>query len=185
MNLAMQFGGLIAKPSGMERFMTVSKSHTTQFCKAIKANRMTPQASLAVGDGCLGSHLLVKDEALPTMVNIGWEWTIIQACVEDEFPTLPSLVESACNASNAAYEPQKEIQLMAAIIGHIPKMKAGEAVDRPAVANQLCHGGNVKGYSTSIGKWVQQFAGSCLYVHLCLNWKRCDTSTVLFMNVGS
>ena len=185
MNLATQSGGLIAKPSGMERFMTVSKSHTTQFCKAIKANCMTPQASLAGGDGCLGSHLSVKDEALSTMVNIGWEWAIIQACVEGEFPTLRSLVESARNASNATYEPQNEIQLMAAIIGHIAKMKAGEAVDYPAVANQLCHGGNVKGYSTSIGKWVQQFAGSCIFVHLCSNWKRCSTSMVLFMNIGS
>ena len=185
MNLAMQSGGLIAKPSGMERFMTVSKSHTTQVCKAIKANCMTPQVSLAGGDGCLGSHLLVKDESLSTMVNIGWDWTIIQACVEDEFPTLPSLVESACNASNATYEPQNEIQLMSAIIGHISKMKAGEAVDYSLVANELCHGGTVKGYSSSIGKWVQQFAGSCIYLCPYLNWKTCDTSMVLFMNMGS
>ena len=75
----------------------------------------TPQASLASADGCLGAHLLAKDLSLSKMVESGWQWTIIQAEVEDAYPSLLGLIESACNSTNATHETQNEIQLMSAI----------------------------------------------------------------------
>ncbi|CAL1163817.1 unnamed protein product [Cladocopium goreaui] len=146
-SLAKESDGLLANPTGMERFLTVSKGHTSQFCKAIKFNCRTPQASLAGGDGCLGNHLLARDSALATMVNKGWKWTIILACVEETFPQLPSLVESACNSSNATYEAQNEVQLMSAIIAHNISLKQGDKIDFVKVASDLCHGGPLKSYA--------------------------------------
>ena len=164
-SLAKESDGLLANPTGMERFLTVSKGHTSQFCKAIKFNCRTPQASLAGGDGCLGNHLLARDSALATMVNKGWKWTIILACVEETFPQLPSLVESACNSSNATYEAQNEVQLMSAIIAHNISLKQGDKIDFVKVASDLCHGGPLKSYAGAVGRYVQLLAG-WLYMYL-------------------
>ena len=94
------------------------------------------------------------------MVNRGWKWTIILACVEEAFPQLPSLVESACNSSNATYEAQNEVQLMAAIIAHNISLKQGDKIDFVKVAIDLCHGGPLKAYAGAVGKYIQQFAGN-------------------------
>lgn len=158
-SLAEQSSGLIAKPSGMERFLSVSKSHTSQFMKAIKSNCKTNQPTLAGGDGCLGTHLLSKDPALSYLVHSGWKWTIIHACVEVEWPQLPSLIESALNSSNASYETQNEVQLMAAVLFKLQGLPHGEKIDLGALANDLCHGGQLKSYSHAVGKFVQHYGG--------------------------
>ena len=162
-SLAKQSEGMMASPSGSERYLTVAKGHTTQFCKAIKYACKTNQSSLAGPNGCLGSHLLSKDASLKKMVEEGWEWTIILACVEDEFPSLPSLIENACNASNSTFEAQNEIQLMSAILTNLKNNPRSE-VDYAAVALECCHAGPMKSYAMAIGKYVQQCGGHVFHV---------------------
>lgn len=69
--------GLLAQPSGNERYMTVGGGHTTAFCKAAKAGCRTSQTGIADQDGKLNLHKLCKDSVLEEMINDGWTWTII------------------------------------------------------------------------------------------------------------
>ena len=163
--LAKQAEGLIAYPTGQERFLTVSKSHTTQFCKAIKSNCKTHQPTLASGDGCLGSHLLTRDPSLKKMVETGWTWCIILSCVEEAVPMLPSLVEAALNASNVVYEPQNEVQLMSTLVA-LAASKRPAMIDYEKSADELCHGGPLKTYATAIGKYVQLYGGKGIHIYM-------------------
>ena len=69
--------GLLAPPSGNERFLTVGGGHTTAFCRAAKAGCRTSQPGIADQDGKLNVHQLCKDSVLAEMINDGWSWTII------------------------------------------------------------------------------------------------------------
>ena len=93
------------------------------------------------------------------MVERGWAWTIILASVESTWPSLPGLIEAACNSTSATYEGQNEIQLMAAILPHVKMQGAGVKHDFPALALDLCHGGTTKSYATAIGIFVQAYGG--------------------------
>ena len=95
--------GMMAKPTGAERFLSVSSSHTSQFIKAIVAGAVTDQPSLKRPDGHLNPVLLRQDKTLHTMATVGWTWTIIAAHVEEAFPRLPSLIEKANNSTNCTF----------------------------------------------------------------------------------
>ena len=150
--------GLMAAPTGQERYLSVSKGHTSQFCKAINIGCKTSQPSLAAGNGCLGPHLLQRDEGLETMCSSGWSWVIIQSQVEEAFPLLPQLIEAALNSTNAAFETQDEIQLMSAICSHVISL-GHPTVNYESLATQMCHHGPMVSYAASVGKFVQLFGG--------------------------
>lgn len=154
--------GMMAEPSGMERYLSVSKGHTSQFCKAINHCAKTTQTSLASGNGCLGPHLLQRDADLKTMCAKGWEWLIITSQVEEAFPGLPQLVENACNSTNAAFESQSEVQLMHACIAHVKSM--GGPINYEELAASLCQAGPVTGYASAVGKFVQLYGGMVSHV---------------------
>ena len=149
--------GMMAEPSGQERYLSVSKGHTSQFCKAINHCAKTPQTSLAAGNGCLGPHLLQRDIGLKTMCTKGWEWLVITSQVEEVFPGLPQLVENACNSTNAAFESQSEVQLMHTCIAHVTSM--GAPTNYEELAASLCQAGPLTGYSNAVGKFVQLYGG--------------------------
>ena len=176
-DLALASEGLLAIPSGAERFMTVSKGHTTQFMKSIKNSCRTPQAKLASQDGHLGSHLFAKDPSLQKMVQTGWTWTIILSIVEDKFPQLPALIEAACNSTNATYEAQNEIQLMSAVVSHVKNVSSKDGKhDFAAIADGLCLGGPIKSYAPMVGRYVQRHGGMQLLMLYCMR--------ALFMSVA-
>lgn len=149
-------GGMMAPLNGKVRYLTCSKGHTVQFCRAVQSNCKTSQSSLAGADGCLGSHLL-KDRQLQHMIEKGWAWTIIVDSVEKQWPKLPSLVESAGNSSNATYEVQNQVELMMAIIQSITP--GAKDLDYAKAATQLCLGGPVQAYADRVGKFVQLYGG--------------------------
>ena len=68
---------MMAKPTGAERILSVSPSHTSQFIKASVAEAVTDQPSRKGPDGHLNPALLRQDKTLHTMVTVGWSWTII------------------------------------------------------------------------------------------------------------
>ena len=101
--MANQASNLLPQPSGKEMYLTCSKGHTVQFCKAILQCCKTSQPSIAGPSGHLGNHLL-KDRELACMLEQGWQWTIVKDVVAQQWPTMPSLIESAGNSSNSTYE---------------------------------------------------------------------------------
>ena len=158
--------GVMPPPSGKERFLTTSKSHTVMFCKALAQGCKTCVEHLKGPGGCLGSHLMNHDKQLQQMIDIGWEWTIVQSKVAEKWPGLPTLAESAGNSSNSVYEMQNEVQLMSAI--SLAYQHHGGKADWPKLAEELCLSGPLQGYATAVGRFVQMYGGPRM-LHVCFH----------------
>lgn len=105
------------------------------------------------------------------MLEQGWQWTIVKDVVAQQWPTMPSLIESAGNSSNSTYEVQNEVQLMSSIV-LAQKNKSSKDFNYTKMAMDLCHGGPVQHYARHVGKFVQLYGGKVMLVmnslHLCL-----------------
>ena len=83
--------GLLANPSGSERYLTVGGGHTTAFCRAAKAGCTTSQPTLADSSGKLNLQQLYADPVLKEMIDCGWDWTIIPGdCMFCSIYNIPS-----------------------------------------------------------------------------------------------
>ena len=153
--------GMMAKPTGAERFLSVSSSHTSQFIKAIVAGAVTDQPSLKGPDGHLNPVLLRQDKTLHTMATVGWTWTIIAAHVEEAFPRLPSLIEKANNSTNCTFAHQNEVELMASLVDHV-STSAEASHDFERLAVDMCLGGQVATYAAIVGKFVHLYSGQVM-----------------------
>ena len=88
--------GKLAGLSGDERLLTVSSSHFSQACRAVKAGCRTPEPKLQDPDGNLNElQICGADEVLKDLINNGWTFVIIPAFVEKLFPTLPDVAQAA------------------------------------------------------------------------------------------
>ena len=106
--------GMLAKLSGNERLLTVSSSHFSQACRAIKAGCRTPEPKLQDPEGNLNElRICGADEVLKDLINNGWTFVIIFAFVEKLFPTLPDVAQAKLNAEHSAFSMASEVQVMA------------------------------------------------------------------------
>ena len=158
--------GMMPPPNGTERFLTTSESHTVMFCKALAQGCKTCVERLEGPGGCLGSHLMNQDKQLQHMIEVGWEWTIVQAKVAERWPEMPTLAESAGSSSNSVYEMQNEVQLMSAI--SLAYQHHGSKTDWPKLAEGLCLRGPLQGYATAVGRYVQMYGGPRA-LHVCFH----------------
>ena len=95
--------GLMGELTGKERFLTLSHGHFCQWTKALLQGVKTSEPSLQDATGHLARDQMCNhDQQLKTILESGWQWCIIQACVEEALPELPNLIQSAKNASNSS-----------------------------------------------------------------------------------
>ena len=117
----------------------------------------TSEPSLADATGHLARDQMCNhDQQLKTILESGWQWTIIQACVEEVLPDLPNLIQSAKNASNSSFETMGELELMAALAEQAAK---GPVESFEKLAAKMCPDGVVSTYARTLGKFVELFAG--------------------------
>ena len=155
--LAEQSQGMIANPTGSERYLAVSGGHTSQFMKAINFNCKSPIENLVGGDGCLGPHLF-KDDVELFKMSSGWVWTIVSSLVVKSSPALPSLVEAACNSTNRSFAALSELELTKAIMNTV-STSGDIKFDFEKLTEDLCHGGSLQKYCRILGRFVQLCSG--------------------------
>jgi hypothetical protein len=159
-NLALSCDGLLAAPTGVERFLTTSSSHTTQFFKALLAGCRTPESSLADEHGRLSGKWLQSDAKLKSLLEDGWDWTIYRQEVEACFPELPDLCQKALNASNTTYACAGELEAALAVASAASKLvAAGSAVDFDKLGKAITAETPLAPMGTSIAHFVQHFGG--------------------------
>ena len=142
--------------TGKERYVTVAKSHTSQFIKAVMCGCKTP-TTLAVNGSLCKETLCRHDEALTQMVEVGWQWLIVSFTVEEALPSLPNLATLACNSTNSNYEACGELELMSHLT--LESSKQGDDMDWDVASTNICNGGPVASYAKSIGRYVKLFSG--------------------------
>ena len=71
-----------AKPHGGERFLSVSSSHFSQFCKAIASGCKSPIAELMDANGRMSAALHSHGHEFAKIIEVGWKWLVIPWFVE-------------------------------------------------------------------------------------------------------
>ena len=148
--------GLMSPILGGERYVTVSSTHTSQFCKALLNGCKTPEESLQDSNGNLSLEMLGKDSVLKQMASDGWEWIVIPWYVEDAFPKLPGTIADALNSVNGIFEAQGELELALTIAN---AAVGADAFEWDELATSCCTSSQVAGYAKWIGKLVKNLGG--------------------------
>ena len=148
--------GLMCPLTGGERYLTVSSTHTSQFCKALLHGCQTPEGSLKDSKGNLSLDMLGKDLVLKEMASVGWEWLVIPWYVEEAFPKLPAMIADALNSVNGIFEAQGELELALTIANSAVGAATFEWDD---LATSCCTSPQVVHYAKWIGKLVKNLGG--------------------------
>jgi hypothetical protein len=154
--------GLLAPVNHRERFITVGCSHVTAFTKAALAGCKTPQKDLADADGRINSsHLAEHDPVLKHMFEKGWNWTIIPAMVEEQWPCLPQLVQQALNSSSNVSSSTSELETASTIAEYAElSRRAGQVIDWEAcITAAAASSPPCKGYIHVLAKYVKLYGG--------------------------
>jgi len=97
--LADQSIGLLARPFGKERHSSISGYHTTCFLRALE------QGCTFGGEQLSLEQLQAKGDDIGQLLQDGWELTILSAKVEEEVPSLPSLLQQAYDSHLVKKKP--------------------------------------------------------------------------------
>ena len=104
--------GLLAEVNGKERFCSVGCGHTVAFCKHVDAGGHTPLKSLQrEGSTLIDVQGLFQNENFKTMVTQGWEWHIVYAEVDINFPEFAQIAQRALNTRNHVANVMGELEV--------------------------------------------------------------------------
>ena len=83
-----------------------------------------------------------------------------QHWLKDLYPSLPSLLQQAMNATNSCYQDVGETELMITVATRATQiLKYGLQPDYSTIANEICHHGPLAEYSSTIGTFVKLYGG--------------------------
>ncbi len=147
-------------PNGHERFLTLGCSHLTMFCKAVMASCQTNHEDLrSMRQGQLSMDACCKGQGdkatFHKMCHQGWQWDIVQAIVEQEFPSLPLLIQQALNSDHVVASSGNEVEVMQSIAHHFQYCRDLQA----AVASAIATRPSCMPYMAAISNFVQNFSG--------------------------
>ena len=160
--LAASCDGLMAEPSGAERFLSTASSHTTRFFKALCAGCRTPEASLANEAGRLSAAFWrAADPKLDQLLTEGWEWTVISHEVEAAYPGLPTLCQRALNSVNTTFAGESELEVALAVAAEAERALAAgsSAVNFEAIGKALTAETQLESLGAVLGTFVQHYGG--------------------------
>ena len=148
--------GMMAPLTGAEKVSTVACSHFSQGCRACLASCCTSVASLQDDNGNLNCQKLVgEDMMFKKVMTEGFPMLIIPAIIEDLFPGLPHLAQSALNAEHGSFSMATELQVMCAIAQH-----AITTTDWPQIISQVkSTSPPCADYTSILCDFVKQYAG--------------------------
>ena len=65
-----------------------------------KVGGPTPEKSLATDKGMIDVGKLKRNPEFKAMIELGWEWTIVPAAVDEKFPLFAKVAQKAINTAN-------------------------------------------------------------------------------------
>ena len=93
--------GLLAAINGEERFCSVGCGHTVAWCKHADVGGITSEPSLRMqSSNKIDKQTLFENKNFQTMVTEGWEWNVVYAEVDIEFPAWARIAQKALNTRN-------------------------------------------------------------------------------------
>ena len=101
----------LAPVSGLERYMSVSRSHMSQFAKAAGCGQCCSHLEQLQPFTVEALQSSFQDEQFGKMVKEGWAWWIIQSDVEVAAPWFPQMLQAALNTGNHISKVATEVEL--------------------------------------------------------------------------
>ena len=161
-NLIDHSKGLLAPPTGKERYLSIATSHCAAGCRSVNAGCPTPNAHMAdPTTGLLNrERALGKDLVFAGMVDVGWEYCCIPSSVEEMWPRLPVIGQAALNASNSVWSEQSELEIAATISEYAAQDTGKADIDWPLCVDAAASSAPpCLPYIEVIGKYVKQYGG--------------------------
>ena len=150
--------GKLAGVSGTERFASLSSSHMSQFCKAVRSGCSSEHESLP---SVLALETVTKqytDEQFATAVRQGWVWNCISACVDDAVGWFADFLQASLNASNHIAGRLTEMEIAMNLAAHYKRTGSMEA------SVEACRAMCELGYLDAIAEWVKKYTGGEQFV---------------------
>ena len=148
---------LLAPITGKERVCSVGCSHFTAGCRAANHGCVTPEESLQDGHGnrINKQTLCASDKVYESLIDGGWEWTVLPLCCQQIWPKLPDLAQDALNATHSTYTMASELQVMVSMASrHAAGGDWKRITDDIKASQPPC-----SEYLEVIAQFVQNFAG--------------------------
>ena len=165
LSLIARSNGLLAQPTGAERYLTVGAGHTVAFCRACIYNCITPEDSLKDENGKVDLQKVCSDKTFKVMVEQGWDWKIIPYVVDKECPKLASAAQIALRASSHVASLIGELETAQMLSEHIDASDNDDYMESALEAvNDVC--APCASYATHIAKFVQYYAGGAGAPHI-------------------
>ena len=106
----------LAPVSHLERYLTVSASHVSQFCKAVASGHCTTEQEVlkGVNNGALTMDSLqskFKDKIFEQLAYKGWTWKCITAETEQACPWMPAMFQAALNTGSMVAKVPTEVEV--------------------------------------------------------------------------
>ncbi|CAE7940284.1 unnamed protein product [Symbiodinium sp. KB8] len=167
--------GKLAGVSGTERFASLSSSHMSQFCKAVRSGCSSEHESLP---SVLALETVTKqytDEQFATAVRQGWVWNCISACVDDAVGWFADFLQASLNASNHIAGRLTEMEIAMNLAAHYKRTGSMEA------SVEACRAMCELGYLDAIAEWVKKYTGGeqFLLIQFLAGVERSFSSSVL------
>ena len=162
LRLIKQAAGLLAGPTGKERYLTVGGGHTGAGCRAIIYNCKSGVEKLIDNTGRFSYEKATKRDAVfKQMLDEGWTFIIIPAFVEEEFPELPHLGQQALNASNNVSSETSELETATTIAEYAEQdRRMGVEADYSMyVEAAKASAPPCESYIETIGRYVKAYGG--------------------------
>ena len=143
----------LAPVNGMERFMTVSCSHMSQFAKAAWCGQCSSDLEELQPFTLESLEGKFQDDQFSKMVKQGWNWKCIQSQVEDACPWLPQMLQAALNTGNQIAKEATEMEV-AMSIAYLHK--AHQSMD---TAIELCQASTPSSCTQVVAEYMASFGG--------------------------
>ena len=156
--LVEEAGGFLAPLTGMEQYLSVSSSHFSQACKAVRASCTTPFDELKDSNGKMNlQHICRGDTVLRELVEQGWEWEVLPWYVEHLWPTFPDLAQRALNSEHTSFSMASELETASTIASSVSGSDPVDwtaAIDSAKAAMPPC-----ADYIEAVGQFVRLYGG--------------------------
>ncbi len=150
--------GLLAQPTSYERYITIGCGHTVAFCRAAAAGCSTSQKTIQDDMGKTDLQKICGDAEFSSMIHEGWDWTIVPAWVDRDFPMFANIGQKALNASNHVASLVGELET-AKSIADVMDDGAEKGWEEAALDSVRSTGAPSASYAGVILDFVQQFSG--------------------------
>ena len=154
--------GLLAPINGTERYVSVGCGHTVAFCKTVQNGGVTNQPELqAKGSNRIDTQKICMSADFDTMVNRGWTWEVIPACVDETFPEFSTIAQRALNTQNHTNTAISELECMMTIEASLtdPGFRAMPNFKELALDNISAMAAPCSSYAASLLEFVSIYGG--------------------------